>query len=301
MDLVKIGHYIAVKRKELGMTQKQLAEKLGMSDKSVSKWERGVCLPDVSIYSDLCFILAININEFLAGEDIAQKNIGKKSEENIIGVTTDSKHKQNKLKLVISVLLLVILFALSIIGITVYKEKRPQNYVAPVPENSVEMQTIRLLSGTEGAYAYDFVTTDKYESLRLYIKEYHNGKLMNRDDEYWEIEFDGFDSPKEGEILIIPDFKEYLIKVIVSTGGTKLSTEIPILTDVEGRENYLRSATHIEGETKILYGIEEPLVGLIYGKDKIRVQSICDFLSEEADLHQENDYVYFFAYEFRKE
>ena len=57
MDLIKIGKYIAGKRKELGMTQKQLAEKLGMSDKSVSKWERGVCLPDVSVYSDLCLIL----------------------------------------------------------------------------------------------------------------------------------------------------------------------------------------------------------------------------------------------------
>ena len=68
MDLVKIGKYIAGKRKDLGMTQKQLAEKLGMSDKSVSKWERGVCLPDVSVYSELCQILGISINEFLAGE-----------------------------------------------------------------------------------------------------------------------------------------------------------------------------------------------------------------------------------------
>ena len=50
MDLVKIGKYIAGKRKALGMTQKQLAEKLNMSDKSVSKWERGICLPDVSVY-----------------------------------------------------------------------------------------------------------------------------------------------------------------------------------------------------------------------------------------------------------
>ena len=58
MDLIKIGKYIAGKRKSLGMTQKQLAEKLGMSDKSVSKWERGVCLPDVSVYKELCSILA---------------------------------------------------------------------------------------------------------------------------------------------------------------------------------------------------------------------------------------------------
>ena len=79
MDLIKIGKYIAEKRKELGMTQKQLAEKLGMSDKSVSKWERGVCLPDVSVYSDLCRVLGIGIHEFLAGEDILQEEITQKS------------------------------------------------------------------------------------------------------------------------------------------------------------------------------------------------------------------------------
>ena len=57
MDTVKIGKYIAGKRKALGMTQAQVAEKLGMSDKSVSKWERGICLPDVSVYMALCEIL----------------------------------------------------------------------------------------------------------------------------------------------------------------------------------------------------------------------------------------------------
>ena len=83
MDLIKIGKYIAGKRKSLGMTQKQLAEKLGMSDKSVSKWERGVCLPDVSVYKELCSILGISLNEFFAGEDIVQENMIQKSETNI--------------------------------------------------------------------------------------------------------------------------------------------------------------------------------------------------------------------------
>ena len=77
MDLIKIGKYIAEKRKALGLTQKQLAEQLGMSDKSVSKWERGICLPDVSVYMELCGILGISINEFLAGEDISEENIVK--------------------------------------------------------------------------------------------------------------------------------------------------------------------------------------------------------------------------------
>ena len=102
MDLVKIGKYIAGKRKALGMTQKQLAEKLNMSDKSVSKWERGICLPDVSVYMELCKILGISINEFLAGEDIDAENVEKKSEDNIIQVTKDSKKKQKNLKSILA-------------------------------------------------------------------------------------------------------------------------------------------------------------------------------------------------------
>lgn len=61
MDLKKIGMYIAGKRKERAMTQRELAERLGMSDKSVSKWERGICLPDVSVYTELCGILGDNL------------------------------------------------------------------------------------------------------------------------------------------------------------------------------------------------------------------------------------------------
>ena len=98
MDLIKIGKYIAEKRKALGLTQKQLAEKLNMSDKSVSKWERGICLPDVSIYMELCSILRISINEFLAGEDIGAENVIEKSDSNLIQITKESKKKQKKLK-----------------------------------------------------------------------------------------------------------------------------------------------------------------------------------------------------------
>ena len=111
MDLIKIGKYIAGKRKSLGMTQKQLAEKLGMSDKSVSKWERGVCLPDVSVYKELCSILGISLNEFLAGEDIAQENLIQKSETNIIEVIKDNINKKKCLKVMKYILLVISIFA----------------------------------------------------------------------------------------------------------------------------------------------------------------------------------------------
>ena len=68
MDQKKIGLFIATCRKKKGLTQKQLAEKLSVTDKSVSKWERGIHLPDASLYIPLCEILGITINEFFLGE-----------------------------------------------------------------------------------------------------------------------------------------------------------------------------------------------------------------------------------------
>ena len=99
MDLEKIGKYIATKRKALGITQVQLAERLGMSDKSVSKWERGICLPDVSVYMELCEILGITLNEFIAGEDLDQENVVKQSEKNLIQVAKDGDEKKKKMKI----------------------------------------------------------------------------------------------------------------------------------------------------------------------------------------------------------
>lgn len=300
MDLIKIGKYIAGKRKELGMTQKQLAEKLGMSDKSVSKWERGVCLPDVSVYSDLCLILGISINEFLAGEDIAQENIEKKSEENIIGVATDSKHKQKRLKAIICALLIIAVLAISVIGTALYRAYKPMNFIAPVPDDSVEMQTVRLLAGPDGAHVYKFTTTDEYTRLNIYISEYQAGELVNKD--CMGLGFEGIGSPKNGEIIIVPDYEHAVIKLVISTDeGSKFSTEIPIMEGVEDREYYGRSSSRIEGETNILYDSEQPLVGMIYDNDEMYVIDLYDMLSGETDSISKNDYMYLFSYEFCKE
>ena len=300
MDLIKIGKYIAGKRKELGMTQKQLAEKLGMSDKSVSKWERGVCLPDVSVYSDLCLILGISINEFLAGEDIAQENIERKSEENIIGVATDSKHKQRRQKAVICALLIISILAVSVIGAALYRANKPMNFIAPVSEDSVEMQTVKLLAGAGGANVYKFTTTDEYNRLNIYISEYQAGELVNK--ERMELGFEGIGSPKNGEIIIVPDYEHAVIKLVISTDkGSKFSTELPIMEGVEDKEYYGRSESRIEGETKILYDIEQPLVGMIYDNDEMYVIDLYDLLSGETDSLSKNDYMYLFSYEFCKE
>ena len=287
MDLVKIGKYIAGKRKNLGLTQKQLAEKIGMSDKSVSKWERGVCLPDVSLYFDLCSHLGISINEFLAGEDIVHENIEKKSEENIIGVVTDSKRKQKSLKYIICALLILSILTTAVIATFLYRAYKPMNFITPMDENSVEMQTVNLIAGTDGANAYQFTTTDKFARLKIYYSEYHQGKLLNK--EPIEIGFEDMDSPKNGGIIIVPDYDHAVIKLVVWTDAeAKASINLPLMEGVEGREYYIRSQIRIEGEPEILYDTEDVLLAWVYDKDEFKIPNLQDLLLEKTDAFSEN-------------
>ena len=298
MDLIKIGKYIAGKRKSLGMTQKQLAEKLGMSDKSVSKWERGVCLPDVSVYKELCSILGISLNEFLAGEDIAQENMIQKSETNIIEVIRDNIDKQKCLKVMKCILLVISIFALSVLGFAIYRLKKPQNYISPVAKDSIEIQTAELLAGPDGAFVYKFITTDEYKKLRLHIYRYESGKLIDQDKV--EMGFEDIGSPKSGEIVMVPDFDTYVIKLIISGGGSRLSTEIPVLENVENREYYGRTATEIKNVVDIRYDKQQPLIAFVYDNDEMSVPTLDDFINSQTDFLSKNDYVYYVAFEFCK-
>ncbi len=84
MDLIKIGKFIAEKRKNKNLTQIELAQKLNITDRAISKWERGKSMPDSSIMLDLCEILEISVNELLTGEEIEMKDYNKQTELNLI-------------------------------------------------------------------------------------------------------------------------------------------------------------------------------------------------------------------------
>ena len=88
MDLKKIGSFIAARRKDNGLTQSQLAETLGITDKAVSKWETGKSLPDPSLFCPLCDLLHITLNELLSGEFISDKNLKEKSNQILLEVVT---------------------------------------------------------------------------------------------------------------------------------------------------------------------------------------------------------------------
>ena len=298
MDLVKIGKYIAGKRKALGMTQKQLAEKLNMSDKSVSKWERGVCLPDVSVYMELCEILGISINEFLAGEDIDAENVEKKSEDNIIQVTKDSKKKQKNLKSILAVVTTFAVIMVLVLGaVFVHKVMQPKNYITAVDRTSAEMKTAELLSGTDGAYLFNFYVKEEYKTLTIYLSEYQAGELINKS-KVADLDYDGIESAKRGVVAVIPDFELFRVKLIIADDYSKCSTDFPILENVENREYYGRSATQVEGEVPIQRDTEQGLMALIYGEDGLEAIPVKEM--EQGNFREKNDYVYYLSFRFGK-
>lgn len=298
MDLVKIGKYIAGKRKALGMTQKQLAEKLNMSDKSVSKWERGICLPDVSVYMELCEILGISINEFLAGEDIDAENVEKKSEDNIIQVTKDSKKKQKNLKSILAVVTTFAVIMVLVLGaVFVHKVMEPKNYITAVDRTSAEMKTAELLSGTDGAYLFKFYAKEEYKTLTIYLSEYQAGELINKS-KVADLDYDGIESAKRGVVAVIPDFELFRVKLIIADDYSKCSTDFPILENVENREYYGRSATQVEGEVPIQRDTEQGLMALIYGEDGLEAIPVKEM--EQGNFREKNDYVYYLSFRFGK-
>lgn len=182
MDTVKIGKYIAQKRKNLGLTQREIAEQLGMSDKSVSKWERGVCLPDVSVYMELCRIIGISLNEFIAGEDIEQVELQEKSEQNILDVTKDGNYKKRRLKAIIAVLVCICVAVTSLSGYLLWKRFHVEtNYIEPFDENSAEMRILKLVDA--GPFVlYKFSTDKNISQATVMITCYEKGEKKYKHD-----------------------------------------------------------------------------------------------------------------------
>ena len=108
MNQETIGKFVATCRKEKGLTQKQLAEKLNITDRAVSKWETGKSIPDASIMLDLCKILGISANELLSGERIAMENYQKRAEENLVELQQKANNAQKSSNLLVKLIVLIL-------------------------------------------------------------------------------------------------------------------------------------------------------------------------------------------------
>ncbi len=119
MDQIKIGKFIAERRKKNNLTQMKLAEKLNITDRAVSKWENGKAMPDSSIMLDLCSELNISVNDLLCGEKISKDAYNKQLEQNIIDIIKQKEASDKRLltmEIVMGVLISIVFFALIFIA-----------------------------------------------------------------------------------------------------------------------------------------------------------------------------------------
>ena len=107
MNQIATGTFIARKRRELNLTQAQLAERLGISSKSVSKWERGKCMPDYSIVNELCDALGITVSELLDGEENERENLRMYDNAQMIAMLARIQRLENQRVTIIGIILIV--------------------------------------------------------------------------------------------------------------------------------------------------------------------------------------------------
>ena len=119
MDQMKIGRFIAERRKRVSLTQLQLAEKLGITDRAVSKWETGKAMPDASIMLELCGVLEISVNDLLCGEVVGMEDYSKKLENNLLDMIHQKEQADKRLlflETVVGISATVIMFALVLLA-----------------------------------------------------------------------------------------------------------------------------------------------------------------------------------------
>lgn len=110
MNQEKIGKFIAILRREHSLTQKELAQRLGVSDKTISKWETGRGLPEISIMRSLCETLEISMNELLSGDRLDESSYRKKAEENIETLLQRRSYKKVIIHIAISTTIFLVSF-----------------------------------------------------------------------------------------------------------------------------------------------------------------------------------------------
>ena len=115
MDQVKIGQFIKTIRKEKGFTQREVAERLSISEKTVSKWETGNGLPEVGLMLPLCELLEISVNELLSGERLDEKRYFQKAEQNIMSLMEEKAEAKKKLIIAVIIVAVTLLAGLTVI------------------------------------------------------------------------------------------------------------------------------------------------------------------------------------------
>ena len=177
MDQIKIGKFIAQTRKEQNLTQRQLADALLISDKTVSKWECGKGLPEVSLMLPLCDVLHITVNELLTVEKVSDDDYRKKAEENIMNLIKENEENKKRMGLSIICGVITIIAVCSLIVIASYIEMhtalRIILIVFAVAVAAVGIGAAAVLEVKAGYYECPHCKALFVPEMSEYVKGYH--------------------------------------------------------------------------------------------------------------------------------
>ena len=280
MDQIKIGKYIADKRKALGLTQVELAEKLGMSNKSVSKWERGVCLPDVSVYEGLCGVLGISLNEFIAGEDLGLEDVVPQSEKNLIDVSQDGVQRRRKLRRILALLLAVLILLGGIFGWFLYKEGYFLGaHIRPYDPNSAEYKVASMLTGQHNAFLYEYNAGSTCREVTFTVYEYCRDQLLDEPQTF----SDPLDE-KSGTFAIVPDIEHGELKLIAATDTGEVAFTCEINSEIRKEMESSAAWCGLEETRKIEPDQEYPLYVFYSGNGELFAYSVEDAMPDAEEL-----------------
>ena len=184
MNQEKIGKFIANCRKEKKLTQTELANKLGCSDKSVSKWENGKCMPDLSLFIPLCEILGITVNDLMSGEKVDNKEYINVLEENIVNVMSENENtnkRKRKIGYIVGCLTVLIL-VVSYLFYNYYEVV--VHYDANMMKCHIENNTLVFESIGQSVVNYDYITKTVDEEKLFFFHGTVN--LYNKRHSNWE-------------------------------------------------------------------------------------------------------------------
>lgn len=177
MDQIRIGKFIAETRKQKNMTQRQLADALTISDKTVSKWERGKGLPEVSLMMPLCDTLGITVNDLLSGELVTETDYQKKAEKNMMDLMKENQENKNRFALSMICGIITIIAVCSLTIIAAYIEMavfaRILVLVLAVATAVTGIGAAAVLERKAGHFECPHCKTLFVPSMRDYVNGYH--------------------------------------------------------------------------------------------------------------------------------
>lgn len=177
MEQIKIGKFIAEERKAKGLTQRQLADALSISDKTVSKWECGKGLPEVSLMLPLCETLNITVNDLLSGERVCEVDYQKKAEENMMDLMKENQENKKRMALSVICGLITIIAVCSLIVIASYIELPVLTRIAvillAVATAAAGIGAAAMLEVKAGYYECPHCKAQFVPTIGEYVKGYH--------------------------------------------------------------------------------------------------------------------------------